>query len=459
MRWLTIVLLSIQLFGIGMMGTNILEYRNASEGHSYFENRADILLMHSNIEVGARLLSLQPSRRDDLDSVFNGIDNRYIRYSTRHLSVTAGTFYESFGRGLTLHLFEDRRMAIDHKLDGATFSLNNPFGMAKVVHGTAPWDNNSKLQGFELAYYPRLFELGATYLDYIGSYDRYGRLNSYSVYGGAYFHFVNLFAEFSEKKVVGSPTLGSHEDGNALFVSADFALAGHSLLLEYKRYDNYRMPGGATYFNNPPPCIREPSFTLQSRYIHQQDLRGEQGFQLTHFGSYPLDLSLEFSSAYITKIDNQDDAYFEVFADVSRDWDSFGKHLVLQYQDEQIGRKSKYLTGVLHGFYIFDPVKNVQWRLEFQNESSDDGDDSYNHFLFGLEGVVRSGISVGTEFVMIDEEDSEIAPWVFLNLDILEKHSITLGYGKRVGGYTCTGGICRYEPAFEGFELSIVSSF
>ncbi len=38
-------------------------------------------------------------------------------------------------------------------------------------------------------------------------------------------------------------------------------------------------------------------------------------------------------------------------------------------------------------------------------------------------------------------------------------HRISLAYVKQVDGINCTGGVCRYEPAFSGLKLAITSSF
>ncbi|MBX9448900.1 MAG: hypothetical protein KL787_03955 [Taibaiella sp.] len=38
-------------------------------------------------------------------------------------------------------------------------------------------------------------------------------------------------------------------------------------------------------------------------------------------------------------------------------------------------------------------------------------------------------------------------------------HRFSLAYVKQVEGINCTGGVCRYEPAFSGLRLGITSSF
>ncbi|MFP4460230.1 MAG: DUF6029 family protein [Candidatus Zixiibacteriota bacterium] len=460
---ITILALAISpIFGIGMMGTNVLEYRNATEGHSYFEDRADFIIHHDNIEAGGRILLQQPSRlnSENRDTVYKGIDHRYLRYKTDNFSVTAGTFYETFGRGLTLDLLEDRRLVVDHRLDGAKFSFDVPYVSGKAVHGLSDWDRGTKLQGFELVAKPPYSEIGASYIDYFD--ELRPRINAYSVFAGVNFGIGNLYGEFSEKHIV-----GTGEDGRALYGSADIFLAGYSFLIEYKNYLDYNMRGNLKYYNNPPTCMREPSYTLQSRSVHQQDPGNEQGLQLTHFGSYPLDIDLEFSAAMIMKAeiedgefgDYLDESYMEIYADFYREWDMLGQHLILQYQKDKLTHDEQRITAIANGYFLFDYIHNIQWDIEFQLEMPDEGD-SQNHFMLGLEGILIEDLSLGTELVMLGQEDAyDVSPWAFISCDLLEGHSIMLGYGRRAGGYTCAGGFCRYEQPFEGFELSIISSF
>ena len=38
-------------------------------------------------------------------------------------------------------------------------------------------------------------------------------------------------------------------------------------------------------------------------------------------------------------------------------------------------------------------------------------------------------------------------------------HRFTAAYVKQVDGINCTGGVCRYEPAFSGLKMTLTSSF
>ena len=36
---------------------------------------------------------------------------------------------------------------------------------------------------------------------------------------------------------------------------------------------------------------------------------------------------------------------------------------------------------------------------------------------------------------------------------------IQLGYGRNRAGYICSGGVCRYSPAYTGLNISLTTSF
>jgi hypothetical protein len=38
-------------------------------------------------------------------------------------------------------------------------------------------------------------------------------------------------------------------------------------------------------------------------------------------------------------------------------------------------------------------------------------------------------------------------------------HRLSLAYVKQVAGINCTGGVCRYEPAFSGIRSTFTTSF
>ncbi len=51
--------------------------------------------------------------------------------------------------------------------------------------------------------------------------------------------------------------------------------------------------------------------------------------------------------------------------------------------------------------------------------------------------------------------------WVYgqITLSFLESQQISVLYGSRQAGFVCVGGVCRFEPEFEGLEIKLLSRF
>ncbi len=196
-----------------------------------------------------------------MQTEYQGVAHKWISYENDALGIRAGTFYETFGRGLTLDLFEDRRLSIDHRLEGARVKLSHDLVDAKGIYGKADWDTGVTVQGGEITAHPPIVDLGATWLDYSGT--TAGRTNAYSLYANIPTDWVNVYGEYAEKHIIGPGT-----DGTALYLSADFTFLNYTFMAEYKDYEAFYLRSQTLSYNNPPSCIREPSYTLQSRHVH-----------------------------------------------------------------------------------------------------------------------------------------------------------------------------------------------
>ena len=62
----------------------------------------------------------------------------------------------------------------------------------------------------------------------------------------------------------------------------------------------------------------------------------------------------------------------------------------------------------------------------------------------------NAGIKKGT--------DPQHYPYIFAAFT-QGPNRFTLAYVKQTEGINCTGGVCRYEPAFSGVRMGITSSF
>jgi hypothetical protein len=350
---LLLLLLAFSVSGISLIGGNTFEYRNAQKGHGFFENRADIFMFEGGLSAGARIQTMQPSRLDPVtnrDTTYSAIAHRYAQYSTDRFTVTGGTFYETLGRGLLLNLFEDRRMVIDHNLDGARASFNVPYVSGKLFQGKGNWDDDVIIRGGELTLSPPFTQSGICWLDY--EHDLAGRTNAWSAYLDIPLSYINLYGEFGEKHPVGGT------DGQALYLTGDIAIGRQSLALEYKKYEDFYLRSMTMGYNNPPSAMRENSYTLLSRHVHNQNMAGEEGFIVSHLGSYPLDINSDISFGKVWDVKNDEKAFTETHVDLSRAFGHIDQHLVLNLKD------NKYYDSKVTTFYSTEPVSFL-WQKSF----------------------------------------------------------------------------------------------
>lgn len=97
----------------------------------------NVFYTNGNFKAGMRLESYLP-RIQGYPAAFDGtgLGMRYVGYANDFLDVTVGTFYEQFGSGLSLRVYEDRALGYDNMLDGVKVKLTPFRGITvKGVYG------------------------------------------------------------------------------------------------------------------------------------------------------------------------------------------------------------------------------------------------------------------------------------------------------------------------------------
>lgn len=97
----------------------------------------NVYYTHGNFRGGLRFESYLP-RIQGYPTAFDGtgLGMRYVGYGNKFIDVTAGNFYEQFGSGLALRVYEDRALGYDNMLDGIRVKLTPYRGVTlKGVYG------------------------------------------------------------------------------------------------------------------------------------------------------------------------------------------------------------------------------------------------------------------------------------------------------------------------------------
>ncbi len=258
-----------------------------------------------------------------------GIKYFFADYTNKFISVTAGTFYEQFGNGLTLRAYEDRQLGIDNSLLGARIKLTPYKGIyIKGVWGIERNNFESYIgrhdyvrgADVELSFgeiFPIIQEKGFTAhvgANFVSKYELsdqdiyYAITDSTGEYSTAVipqdkipenvatwaaratfgYEGFRLDAEYAHK--INDPNITNdfiYKPGNALFLSATYSMKGFGIAASFIRADNmeFRSQRWAYYnselmINCIPAINRQYSYQLIGDYSYASQCNGQIGAQL-----------------------------------------------------------------------------------------------------------------------------------------------------------------------------------
>ena len=302
--------------------SNLLRYGNGNQtlgnvknDFRYFENLTDIRFnLPENVNVGFRLLYDDPP---EVGLPFQGLARRFVEYRKDNLYLRVGNSSELYGRGLVLNLFENRGLAYDTWIDGikAGYKIGNL--SASLIAGTIESTDSInilrtekyKLRGGNVEYrLVKSLKLGLSFLSAEAEIPQFNQTlaNTKAEFPELYFDFnrgpINLFINWAHKWTQ-SPEINTMSKGYGIYSALSFAGEKIGLTIDYKNYrfdiqdpllknDETRttkvMP-----FQNPPTVMKEHSYTLLSRALHQVNFNDEVGFQID--ANYSVNEDLNFN--------------------------------------------------------------------------------------------------------------------------------------------------------------------
>ncbi len=285
-------------------------------------------------------------------------------------------------------------------------------------------------------------------------------------------------------------------DGYMAYTSLAYATGGLGITLEAKYTKNFRFRtdpfqiGVQGQINYLPPLARQNTFRLPARFAPNTQELGEQGYQLDirYSLSEKATLGLNVSDIYL--LDGRS-LYREIAPEFSykkgRKWQlllglQFLKYDISTYQfKDDLKEENDIVPWVKQGeqgyvdaftpyvevLYRFTPRRSL--RLEAQYLLTDDEFGSWA-FLLGEVGLAPHWLIFASNMYKVPHANAEQYDPEKVKYDGLHYPSIgivythranrfSLAYVKQVEGINCAGGICRYEPTFNGLRLQFNSTF
>ncbi len=492
---------------ISIHGLNQAEYslntsssRDSTQPKEIFEEWLDLDIRFDDVLIGFRYEGFQPHelspRSAPPDSVREGIVQRYAQFDVDAASIRVGNFYEIFGRGLLFRAYEERSVRVDNNLDGALFL--GSFGRVKGKAfsgrmrdiGPGSDDRNDVLHGIDLeGDLGRGLSVGGSYLlQTTRSENRHGYAippapRREEAIGGRLFYSHDYFDLYGEAGRI-NRFEGGHESGKGYYGAfSAYPIDLISFTIEAKDYNHFRFSprGSDTDYNNPPSLSRETSYTLISRTPHQLNANDERGFQVEAVLT-PLDGAMATLSRSETAHVDGDLfrhgglSYHEWYADWKQD---VGESWVVGAAYDYI---SDSKTAVQNHTSVVDLeyITGGEWgiRGEYQYQQSE-GVASYivgpgstlipvagfarNHLAL-IEFVANYNLTISavgehaTSFEATEVPKDDFA-YVQVDYRISQANYLSVTAGRRQAGFVCVGGVCRFEPAFDGVEVKLLTSF
>lgn len=449
------------------------ESEPGGEDYQKLRTLLNLNLTWTRISAGIQLEYLDWSDQElvdpgDLDRLRDGLELRkyWVEYLSDPFDARLGTFFTSFGHGLTLYVQKNEAVGIDEPIEGATATVTvGPLELTALGGRVSePLLENRFGREFEDTLWGGSARVNLPADIYVGGsivgaeldpiFPTYGddEVDVWGVEAGA-FSLAGVLDVHAEWAEIEQLERGDTETGHGGYLSVTSTFGALTVLAEYKDYWNFDYR-----YNNPPTA----GSTLES-YDHK-DVKGPR-LQLSGdiistgtrlYGSYAeFNTHEEESSLGGTDGDRQVEWYAGVeetagpiFFEASyfnRDWQdrhAVEEHWIADLHVTTLGGRGDVSVG-------WDSREEDFGAAVYTLERS------YLGFSLSPYGAITARYA--------REERSTVGGEDFWGgeIEFFPIRKITLGLfvGSDPGGLVCSGGQCRIEPPFEGVRARFAWRF
>jgi len=450
--------------------SNQFEYSYSTETDMEIaENWLDATWTQGDLQVGVMINSQQPAEEGTRR---NDVRHRFVEFGDEELRIRAGHFYGLFGRGLLFAAYEDRVIRVDTALDGvwmqgrrgrwrgAAFT-GSPFGLDLDVRGTdhAVSVHDDLTIGVSMM----TWQAPTTPI-------RDGSLLRDWAVATRIEHtlpFGDFYAEYATRTHYKADGAGGwlEEDGHALYGGLNVHGGDFGLSLEAKDYQDFTIldaADGIRALNNVPTLTREHLFTLLNRHPYLQNADDAVGYQAELTWSGDKGWSA-LANASATETQDGETVYTEQYLQIEQD-DIKGVHV-------RLGLDAKESDGLdldtVVGEFTWLATPTSSWTLKAEQQHvTDPGNEfgslgEYDQQFVSLEFSTAPhwSFTAMCEFNNKYEAQRDFleqeGPFAAAQISYVTEAGdlISLWAGERLGGYLCAGGVCKYEPPFQGVEV------
>lgn len=437
-----------------------------------------------------------------------GIGNFYLRKRGEKYSIIGGYFYDQFGSGIVFRAYEDRALGIDNSILGVHLEVDpvkqlkikaftgvhkNRLDLYKPIILGANAESNISL-GEKVTLIPGASIVNRTMdqesMDFVVStietYDPANRfVPKYNVYVyGAYntltvgdFSWYIEGAGKTSEAIVNLNGNLINTAGNVIYTTLNYSRSKLGVALQFKRTENFpfRTSPKETLLegiiNYIPPVTKQNSLRLPARYNATDQYLEELAYS-SDVNYSPIAKKLTINLSYAEVRDFEKDLKFrEAMGDVElkfkKDWKGdvglqFIQYNQLFYESEVYGDYELVQAITPFAEFTWKVTKKHSINFDFQGQFTQE---DFGSWLYGgIEYNIAPWFSIAASDMYNynpnpERMEEKIHYYSFFTSFTYQTHVLTLSYARQVAGIVCTGGVCRYEPAFSGVKLTLNSTF
>jgi hypothetical protein len=281
-----------------------------------------------------------------------------------------------------------------------------------------------------------------------------------------------------------------NKTGNAVYSTLNISKKGIGAIFIFKRVENFDMRTSANetgiqgLLNFEPPVARENSLRLPSRYFAPSLEQHELAFGSEVTWTPVRKLSFVFNGSYIRDFifekailpghsnffaEGNVEAHYKPLRALDFE---LGFQYVLYnrpiYQGDGLNLPAEYNVHAYTPFFELTHKlpRKMSYRIELQYQyvPADFGQWMYGLFEFNVAPHFSVAASDMWNFKPNTNNVDQVYQVQHHFYSVFASYTaganrFSLNYVKQVAGIVCTGGVCRYEPAFSGVKFSITSTF
>ncbi len=312
-------------------------------------------------------------------------------------------------------------------------------------------------------------------------------LNMYSARLNLDYKGFTLRGEYAGKgkDISSGAVLGKAAKGSALLAELGYNVGGLSVSAQVRRlemmgtslslYGNLGVMGNT--LNYLPALTRQHTYMLAALNPCQMNAEGELALQADlyytlrskqsrhRYWNFHANYSTAYTlKAYQTASGKRELLWSDLNVDVERQWNKQWKSTLMFSRQEwntSHGQgpalpSTTYVSNIFVGDVMYKINKKFSLRMEAQYLLSNDYEGDW------VAGLVEFNVAPHWSVFFSDMYNLGTTKTNYYNGGLSFTHNRTrvqVSYGRNRAGYVCSGGVCRYQPAYTGVNLMLTTSF